>query len=543
MARESDKIIFMKLLITYFLLLLTLPNLVFAQSLDGQFSQPTGLTDQQMKEAENFVHQGEKDRVQSEACKKADGACEGPKDGFQLEEMISKAYAMIGMISGGGFIPKIEGKPPKDGQGSSTPPPEKTAGTNGSKKPAKEKGEKKTDWCMMGAMASEMIGTVMQSSMQKAGEQALEATDDLQLKAMEGVRESHRARKRTATFQASTYTAVAACYAALAITGYANPKSAEFIVKAAGAGTLTGLYWAKVGKHGKAVRAMNTVIDSMNNTDRCDPWTKTSCFCSQPTSQELYPMQYQEVCVLNKGDPELPRTATGCVAQDGNNYSEDPNCKCRQTNTCARNPFKSMKFPVMNASNLMNEANKGLDDVMNGNFDEADLQKASMHNLAIANKVIPKPDVLKKPLSNSAKEKEAQELAKHMPIESARMLASSNASPSSYSGGVKDPTTNMAGMSDTAKEKVSEALKPLEYEKKGSKISKLADEPEFVMPQFPGMGGEVKIENGTEVISFAEQAVSKADVSNAPETPIFDIISNRYRRSWNKFEPEETTKK
>src|SRR5690606_33182222 len=158
-------------------------------------------------------------------------------------------------------------------------------------------------------------------------------------------------------------------------------------------------------------------------------------------------------------------------------------------------------------------------------------------------KVVPKPAILKKPLANSGKEKEAQELAKHLPIESARMLASSNADPSSYSAGIKEPSASMAGMSETAKGKVHEALKPLEYEKKGGKISKLSDEPEFVMPQFPGMGGEVKIENGTEVISFAEQAVSKADVSNAPETPIFDIISNRYRHSWEKFEPETKKKK
>lgn len=535
----------MKLLITQFLLILTLPNLVFAQSLDGQFSTPTDLTDQQVKDSQEFVHQGVKDKVQKKACDKANGACDGPKDGFQLEEMISKAYAMIGMISGGGFIPKLEGKPTKtDGnQGANTKNEITKSDTGGKKQKTKrEKGEEKTDWCMMGAMASEMIGTVMQKSMQSAGEQAVANVDDLQLKAMESVRESHRARQKTARFQAITYSTVSACYAAMWATGYVNPKSADFIVKLTGAVALTGLYWKKVMKQGDSVKAMNDVIASMKNADKCDPWTKTSCFCSEPTSKELYPMQYEEICVLNNGNPDAPLTATGCVSQNENSYAPDPNCLCRKTNTCAKNPFKNIKFPVMNASNLMNEANKGLDEVMNGNFDLAELQKASMHNLAIANKVIPKPAALTKPLSNSAKEKEAQELAKHMPIESARMLASSNASPSSYSGGIKDPGPSTAAMTEATKEKVAEALKPLEYEKKGGKISKLADEPDFVMPQFPGMGGEAKVENGTEVISFAEQAVSKADVSNAPETPIFDIISNRYRRSWEKFEPEPAKK-
>ena len=55
------------------------------------------------------------------------------------------------------------------------------------------------------------------------------------------------------------------------------------------------------------------------------------------------------------------------------------------------------------------------------------------------------------------------------------------------------------------------------------------------MPIMPGQAQESA--GGTEIVSFAEAAVSKADVSNTPETPIFDIISNRYRRSgWQKLD-------
>jgi hypothetical protein len=32
-------------------------------------------------------------------------------------------------------------------------------------------------------------------------------------------------------------------------------------------------------------------------------------------------------------------------------------------------------------------------------------------------------------------------------------------------------------------------------------------------------------------LTFAEKAINNADVTNSPDTPIFDIISNRYMRS------------
>jgi hypothetical protein len=59
--------------------------------------------------------------------------------------------------------------------------------------------------------------------------------------------------------------------------------------------------------------------------------------------------------------------------------------------------------------------------------------------------------------------------------------------------------------------------------------------------ELPKIGDESAQEDGVEVLEFAEAAISKADVSNAPETPIFDIISNRYKRSgWTKLEQAES---
>ena len=42
--------------------------------------------------------------------------------------------------------------------------------------------------------------------------------------------------------------------------------------------------------------------------------------------------------------------------------------------------------------------------------------------------------------------------------------------------------------------------------------------------------------SSVEIMNFAERAVSNADVSNTPDTPIFDIISNRYRHTWKRLD-------
>ena len=47
-------------------------------------------------------------------------------------------------------------------------------------------------------------------------------------------------------------------------------------------------------------------------------------------------------------------------------------------------------------------------------------------------------------------------------------------------------------------------------------------------------------EGGVQVEEYAEKAINNADVRNAPETAIFDIISNRYRSSaWKRLEAAE----
>jgi len=527
----------MKKPILLLLILLSLPNMLIAQTLDDAFSNQPDLSDKKMDEANNFVHQGVKDRVIQEGCKdKHAKGCEMPEDGMDLEMLIGKAYTTLGMISGGMDGPTLNKKMSNEA---------KTA-AKAAKEKAKETGEKvKTDkenspdYCIIAATAYEALGGMIQQSMQKKAEAETAGIKDPQLQALVNLRETHKARKKTATIQASIYSAVSACYVAMGLTGSAI--DAKFIIKTAGAATLTTLYWMKVSKHKKAVDAVDRVIASVPKAGAdCNPWTKTPCFCSEPTSKDLYPAQYEEVCVLNKGNFDTPIAALGCAEMTKENKLQyDKECKCKQTNSCLKSNLKpySSKFGL--ANNLMNEANKTFDLINSGEFDQGKLDRASISASALASKVKFKPEeALPKPNLTAEQQKIADQLKAVMPEAVANIAATRTPS---YNGGVAESgvlgASALGSLPPSVKEKVAEAIK-VNYKRGGGNTSNKLDEPEFTMPSFGPKDPEIAA--GTEIVSFAEQAISKADVSNAPETPIFDIISNRYRRSgWQKLEQVE----
>ena len=527
------------------LIILSLPNLLMAQNLDDAFSNQPDLSDKKMDEANNFVHQGIKDRVIEEGCKdKHAKGCEMPEDGMELEKMIGMAYTTLGMIGGGMSGPTLNKKPTQEAKDLAKKETKDlaakvTAEGKGKAKEVKPKKEEQTDYCILAATAYEALGGMIQQSLQKKAESESAAIKDLQLQALVNLRETHKARKKTATIQASIYSAVSACYVAMGITGSAI--DAKFILKTAGAATLTTLYWMKVDKHNKAVDAVDRVIASVPKAGAdCNPWTKTPCFCSEPTSKDLYPAQYEEVCVLNNGNFDTPKVALGCAEMTKDNKLQyDKECKCKQTNSCLKSNLKPYVGQFALANNLMNEANKTFDLINSGEFDQAKIDRAAYSASALASKVKFKPEeALPKPSLTAEQKKIADELKAVMPEAVANIAATRTPS---YNGGVAESgalgSSALGKLPPSVKEKVAEAIK-VNYKRGGGNTSNKLDEPEFKMPSFGQKDPEMAA--GTEIVSFAEQAISKADVSNAPETPIFDIISNRYRRSgWKKLEQAE----
>jgi hypothetical protein len=522
-------------------LLLLLPGLVLGdgETIDSQFANPTTLTDKQMSDAKTFTHQGVKDRVVQEGCAKLNN-CTSDDSGVKLEQLIGKAYALMGVVTGSGMIPQLTAKAAPATPNAQNVQPQ-VAGQAGGEaagkagEAAKDAGkETKPDYCMMVAMAYEALGGMIQQALQKKAENATTSTADTQLQSLISLKETHKARKTTATLQGTIYGGVTTCYAAMAFTGEIA-LDWKYWVKVGGAATLTALYVKKALKHKNAANDVQAVIDSLPKAGDCNPWTGTSCFCSEVTSKTAYPTEYQEVCVLNKGDFTTPTTALGCGKVVDNKVQYDEQCTCKQTNTCLKTNFSTFAPKVANVSSLMNDANKALTLVNSGEFSEGKLAAYTTGAAALAAKMKGKLDqsTIPKPVLNAEQKKVADALSDYMPASMANLAAGSD---TGYTGGISEASMSSSAISKlpaSVKAKLADAIK-VNYQQGSGPSSAGSSEPEFTMPSF---GGQAAAEtSGTEVVSFAEQAVSKADVSNTPETPIFDIISNRYRRSgWEKL--------
>lgn len=521
------------------LLLLLVPTLVLGQSvdsassgsLDSAFSKPTDLTDSQMEAAKNFQHQGIKDRVIKEGCEKID-KCQD-NEGFPIEAMIGKAYALMGMISGGGGMPSLTSKAQKTEM-------DAFKKANPGQKVPKDavKAEGQTDYCAMGAMAWEAVGGMIQNSLQQKAQSKTQQVNDPQLQTLVNLKETHKARKTTATWQAGVYGTVTTCYVAMLAMGKAAMDT-KLAIKMGGAAALAVLYLKKADKHKNAANKVQAVIDSIPKAGDCNPYTGTACFCAEKTSKDLYPSEYQEICILNNGNAATPKVALGCGALKDGKVTYDKECTCKQTNTCLKTNIKGMNASIGFGSNLMNETNKMFDMIGSGDFEEGKLREYAVSGAALAAKVKSKDGVaLPTPNLTDEQKKMADALKDVMPAALANVAAASN---SGYSGGIQDSagssSANVSKLPKEMKEKLADAISG-GYRTGGGGGSEGVGEMEELT--LPGMPGSEEARGGTQVLSFADQAVSKADVNNTPSTPIFDIISNRYQKSgWKKLEPTE----
>ncbi len=522
-----------------------------SNSVDSQFETPANLSDEKMEKAKGFVHRGVKDRVYKEKCA-AVNDCKDD-DGLPLEDMIRSAYALVGGLAGGlvrspetpaatagatAGAATGEAAGAATGQAAGTATGQAAGAATGqaagaTPAAANQRPEEQKDYCSYIAMGYEAIAGVIQMSLQKKADGKAVPGDE-QLQALVRLRETHKTREKTSKFQSMIYAGVTACYVGLASTGTA--LNTAMILKMSGAGALTLLYIRKANKHKNAAKKIGEVIDSLEFAGKnCNPWTKTACFCSESTSKTLYPSEYQEVCVLNNGNPETPRMAVGCTAKTGNTATYDQECGCRQTNTCLRSNLTAYTPRLGTGVNLMAEANTTFDTLATGDVDQGQIERASLRQSAIAARVaakygakLPTPALL-----TEQQRQVAQGLGGILPANVAAMAAS--ARPVNGSG-VRESGIGAAAVSKIPpkiRERLAEAIS-VGYQTGGGSVQ-AAEEPGFVMPTIPGM--EEAPQGGTEVVNFADRATSRAEISNLPSTPIFDIISNRYRRSaWNRLD-------
>jgi hypothetical protein len=393
------------------------------------------------------------------------------------------------------------------------------------------------DYCIYIPTAYEAVSFLTQMAGQKQSQQDTQNLDP-QLAALAQLKEAHKTRKKTATQQSVVYATTTACYAVMMTpVGGAKPDKKLIIRMAASAG-LTALYTAKAKKHAGAMEKVQAVIDSLPKAGDCNPWTGTSCFCAEKTSAKLYPGQYNEVCVLNKGNFAGTLSNFGCAVQVAGKVSLDASCRCKKTNTCLSSRISVGNAGLGLGANFINDANQGLQLLDPSQFDEAKLN-AFQANLAGKLSHVKLngdgiPDVKLTPAQKAA----ADSLQGIVPPAIANLAAAAGAASPPVGGLMGNSTASALDKISTA---VRKEMKDFEVsggyrENGGFSPTSASAESSFSLP---GMQ-PANPEGGVQIEEYAEKAVSNADVRNTPETAIFDIISNRYRSSaWKRLEAAE----
>jgi hypothetical protein len=511
-----------------------------SDSLDSTFSETTKMTDQQADEAATFVHQGLKDKAIEKGCdNKTLKGCDGSSAKPGLEDQIGKMYAVLFGL--GPMLMKKSGGGSSNAGGEAAQAPANTpanatapAGTTNGQAPRAD-AKKKSDYCIYIPMAYEGLSFLIQSSGQKQAQQE-SANLDPQLASLVQLKEAHKTRKKTATQQSVVYGVTGACYAAMLMMGKVDGGPMTF-VKMGAAGALSMLFMSKAKKHGKAAEMVQAVIDGLPKAGDCNPWTGTSCFCSEKTSVKLYPGQYQEVCVLNKGNPNGGLANDGCAVQVNGKVGLDTSCGCKKTNSCLSSKISFGKSTLGLGANFVNDANKGLALLDPSQFDSAKLSDFQSSMAAKLGKVPGKdiPDVKLTPAQRAL----ADEMSKVAPASIAAFAAASpSASPPV--GGIMGGGT--ASALDNLPASLKKDLKDFEVSggyrgNGGFSPTSASGEQGF---SIPGMGGQQEPQGGVQVEEYAAKAMDTADVRNSPDVAIFDIISNRYRSSaWKRLDTTE----
>ncbi|GEM_PF-2158332 len=573
--------------------LLLTPMIATAEELNGAFDDRNQqqFTDEELAAAKNFQHGAKENRILTEQCKgtkcdkdKADlnASVLGGSVGVIVEQNIGKLYAAI-FGAGGALISAITSAIGSTGGGAGSSA-SSLAGLGGDGKTlsswtvvkdsngktvrgkagsqaqaslkAKEgnkkqiakgkevtgkaedgtdlKTEQKTDWCSKIAIASEVSAAINQHIKQK--KIASMTVTDPQRGAIDMARLTHEERRVTSLIQAGGFTGVAACYGVMMFTN-SVVVDRMMVIKMASASALASIFYIKANKHKKARNELERIANLLPKAGDCNPYTDTACFCAEATSSMAYPAEFAKVCVASEYGPKATASSQTClVLNKEGKYIADTACKCKLSNSCFTANLKILNPKFSLASNMMNQGQDVLNASLTGNLDEGKLNSAMLKSAAYNQRVLAAADKKVGTTKTAASDKAlADELSKSLPPNIAAQLASG---PTGEVPAMSSASPSSLATTPEAQEAIDAVSKKASYASGGPGFgSNQAASDDYAAPKIPSFGETQSASSGTEVISFAEQAVENADISKAPETPIFDIISYRYRQSaWNKVD-------
>ncbi len=557
-------------LLTIFLIF-SLSFIVFAQDTAPTNADiSSGNLSDQDRQLLNYEHSGylqrdmnEKFKEECEAQGKSDKACEDIKFGREATSgkkflglspgmigALSKAYTMIIGVSGLGskIITNPDGEwnvsrfakkdkadnSPTESSSQTENIEQKSATTDQSETEdlveetaeKEKKEEKQEDYCRYIAMGTETIATFMQT---KENEliQSIPVNDrTAQVDMLYQQKNAHLSRARSVNTQVIGWGASAACYTAVML-GPASPTSVTNWLKL-GASTLLWRYYSWEKKtHKNAAKTVQAVIDKLGSKGECNPINDRGCYCAQPETQND-----QRFCLPQLREGGVAGTyQVSCLT---GNLKNDPTCACATTNTCLDKRIKTslanIHVPKSLAGNISPffEVTKG---ISRPGANEYDIDSGSNKLFANASKIL-RDNATKLGLPNKELSKkqieEALALSQFLPNSAAKKFASA-----------KSPK-------GTRKFSKKFKARPNSYTSTPGKISNQFQDPKIrlrggqaLSPKSPKRNGRYnskRVSSGgsQKVLRFATKATKSAQIYKDKSLNIFDVVSNRYRRTAKK---------
>lgn len=556
---------------------------LWAQTLNQANEGTKPLTDKEVHEANNYVHQGRKQQVMQEECAKLSAKYDTPMGcddksskpgqvfkgttGVVIEEVLPKLYAIMGTAamagSGGKIMMKPEAKdktktgnvnkktetPVKDstqpngtekaGTGTETAGTDKASTTDtkaGDAKTQEQEGEERSDICVYIPMAGELVAAGMQAAQEKNIAEAQPGTD-AQREGLHAVARTHDSRAKTATIQGGIYAATAACYVTYIASGAVVDW--KLGLKLGAATVMSGIFFKKANNHKKYASDVRAIANKLPGLGDCNPLTQTQCFCSEPTSRNVDIANFQKVCVPQQlAAREGKLSAVPCSTIQNGNAVLDMECRCKRNNTCLNGQLASMGaeigfggYDLADPLRLLGEMNGTLNEANVSNFGGQlnARSKAALDKESIAN--VPSMRGLNAKETGLAKEMNKMGLPARMAAFAAQQAGSAPASASSPAIAAINSGYDSGSYNGSTRRGTS-------YNYAGSTGSARRAGPGFAPFKSPldknGKPASVQVE------TYSEEALAAADINKDTTKGIFDIISHRYRSSaWRRFEMDK----
>ena len=547
---------------TWLILFLLFTQTAFAQqgNYESVFDGTDPLTEEEYDQSENYIHQGKAESLYKEQCVGEDGTidslCNNADSAFdhgsteqkleQMMPMVTMAYSAIAGTMPVKYTEKKNGGPVlsdgkndyakgKDGLYRDTngkaldPNQRKEMGL-------KEKSKEGQDYCGMIPQFGVPAITMFEQNMDKTTQQNLDQAEPQarQRASFLALSKVHKDRAKSAKIQFGMWGATAGCYGALLVTKTLQPNAGA-VVKTGAATLLAYFYNLKKKAHEERAKLLEEMANKYPGAGDCNPFTETSCFCNEETSQISDPTNYQNKCVPKGFAKNFKKDSFICVDAAG---KPDPSCDCVASGTCADSKFKSMGMQVGLNPSMMRDPMAGIKPLTSG-FGASKLDQITERNLAFAKKAMEK--VKPKDLSNLVLNGKKQKLAKDFhkmgipKAYAARMAAAAKggSAPALATSGLGSSNMGVSGKGVKEAFKISTTAPKFKSGKTARK--KRSNRSGSAFGRF-GRKKRTGGAKGAEILTFAQRAAREAEITKDKSKPIFDIITYRYKASaWREF--------